>query len=138
MGEIIPLKCDQWLVRVFDPKTGKLVDQTIAMSEGEAWRFAAFCNRTYIIGKMTAWLEQRWHAYREPQFIYQRAKCEQLLAEILHLSQASLYVIKAKIAAHENLIELIAPKPKSAQYPYYESVIRSIVEFCKETEAVDA
>jgi hypothetical protein len=134
MGDIHEIKCGLWQVTVFDPNTGKLIDQAIAASEGEAYRFAHFCNRTYIIGKMTGWLNQRRAALHHPGFEGHRAACHQLMVMLGQMSQTSVDVIRAKLTQNRQLIELIAPREQSPQYPYYDTVIKSIMAFCQETE----
>ncbi len=138
MIEAIEIKCNHFVVRSVDPLSGKVLESATVYSEGEALRFAHFCNRTYIIDTMTRWLHQRFKALYAHGFENHRNAAGKLLGEILFHSQTSVSNIRKLIRDNQAVIDLIAPRERSKQYPYYDKTIRSILAFCAETEAVEA
>lgn len=138
MIEAIEIKRNHFVVRSFDPGSGKVYQTVTVHSEGEAIKFAYFCNRQYIVDRMTRWLHQRIAAFHVALLDQRKEAALILLAEIELCRSTSVSNLQKVIARNEKTIQFIAPGDKSRQYPYYQRVILDILNFCNEMEGIVA
>lgn len=118
-----------YLVKTSEQINGKLLERD-DVTYAEAARLHYFWTRLFIITKVTAFLKQRRKAFELAKAWNLQDQANTLLDSLAGRNYASLNVICKVIVSMENQIRFIAPSETSRHYHFYNTTIRSILQYC--------